>query len=322
VKRVYLDQAEWIELARARLGKPTSEGAREVLDIARAGVPLGLVAFPLSGVHYMENAKTHRWRQRGALAATMAELSCFATIAPASRLLEGELDQALRKMFGRPYEVRPIDAFGTGGAHAFGEPELADVEDRRLRALMDTDPALRPFIEQRREFAMLAGPPMDFPRPWFPMESVRQQEERFATTQRQVGATLRDAGYGNDGRAVPTLVAQMLVEILDPLNKAMAKTGLSADLLDTPEALTELLMDLPTQRVDYELRLAMHRDAGLPWKGNDLDDIGALWLSVPYCDVVVTERKWRALVQTTHLDKLYGTTVLDSLADLPALLVA
>jgi hypothetical protein len=321
VKRVYLDQAEWIELTRARLGKPTSAGVREVLDIARAGVPLGLVALPLSGIHYMENAQTRRWSQRGALAATMAELSCFATIAPATRLLEAELDQALRKMFGRPYEVRTIDVFGTGGAHAFGEPELADVQDPRLRALMDADPTLRPFIEKRREFAMLAGPPRDFPLPWFPTESVRQQEDRFAATQRQVGATLREAGYGKDGRAVPTLVAQMLVEILGPLNEAMARTGLSADLLYTPEALTDLLMDLPTQRVDYELRLALHRDSGLPWKGNDLDDIGALCLAVPYCDIVVTERKWRALVQATHLDKLYGTTMLDSLDDLPALLV-
>jgi len=100
----------------------------------------------------------------------------------------------------------------------------------------------------------------------------------------------------------------------------MARTGLSADLLYTPEALTDLLMDLPTQRVDYELRLALHRDSGLPWKGNDLDDIGALCLAVPYCDIVVTSAMAR-LVQATHLDKLYGTTMLDSLDDLPALLV-
>jgi hypothetical protein len=322
VKRVYLDQAEWIELARASLGKPTPDGARQVLDIARAGVPLGLVSFPLSSIHYMENSKTRRWSQRGALAATMAELSCFTTIAPAARLLESELDQALRKRFGRPYELRAIDVFGTGAAHAFGDPTLAEVRDSALRAAIEADPRIGALFEKQREVALLAGPPEDLPLPWYQTDSVRRHEERFARTQLQVGAELRDAGYGKDGRAVPTLVAQMLVEILDPLNKAMARTGLSADRLGSADALTDFFMDLPTQRVDYELRFALHRNPGLPWKGNDLNDIGALCVAVPYCDIVVTERKWRGLVQATHLDTLYGTAVIDSLDDLPALLVA
>src|SRR5688572_22393889 len=38
------------------------------------------------------------------------------------------------------------------------------------------------------------------------------------------------------------------------------------------------------------LKTAWHRNRDIPWSANDIYDIDAMALAVPYCDVVVTEK--------------------------------
>jgi hypothetical protein len=74
--------------------------------------------------------------------------------------------------------------------------------------------------------------------------------------------------------------------------------------------------------VAIELKTALHRDAprARAWQPNDVVDIDALSNSVPYCDVVVTEKHAHHALTTAHLGDRMGCVILRRLADLPAAL--
>lgn len=51
MKRVYLDQKDWINLSRANQGLTSGANFNDALLVARAGVEQGFVSFPLSLIH-------------------------------------------------------------------------------------------------------------------------------------------------------------------------------------------------------------------------------------------------------------------------------
>jgi len=119
MKRVYFDQNKWIDLAAARQGLAKGERYQDVLAVVEAGVERGLASFPLSSFHYIETANRRQWRSRRELAAVMAALSRFHTIAPQQALLPPEIDLALSDLFARPLSCGAPKPFGIGAAHAF-----------------------------------------------------------------------------------------------------------------------------------------------------------------------------------------------------------
>jgi hypothetical protein len=57
----------------------------------------------------------------------------------------------------------------------------------------------------------------------------------------------------------------------------------------------------------------VHRD----WKINDLRDIAALSIAIPYCDVVVTDKKaCDTAANRAHLDREFSTPIFSKLTDL------
>ena len=68
-------------------------------------------------------------------------------------------------------------------------------------------------------------------------------------------------------------------------------------------------------------RLQYHylKDSNKHWKIGDLRDNAALAVTVPYCDIVVTDSAaWNTAVNRAHLDKEFGTAIFRSLTDLAA----
>ena len=87
-----------------------------------------------------------------------------------------------------------------------------------------------------------------------------------------------------------------------------------------PEEQREFLNDLPTIATQAALRYKRHKNPSHTWKLNDLRDSDALREAVPYCDIVVTERHARAMLQEAGLDRRFGTVLLSDLRQLPAAL--
>ena len=62
----------------------------------------------------------------------------------------------------------------------------------------------------------------------------------------------------------------------------------------------------------------MARNRDKQWSANDIYDIDALALAVPYCDIVVTEKACHHVLQASHLGKRMHTALLRSLDELPS----
>ena len=86
------------------------------------------------------------------------------------------------------------------------------------------------------------------------------------------------------------------------------------------EVLGPLVRAKPSRWTEREMRRLRHANPQKQWEGNDLNDVTALSVAVPYCDVVVTERQWAHFVDVAQLDRRFNTTVISDLRKLPELL--
>ena len=77
---------------------------------------------------------------------------------------------------------------------------------------------------------------------------------------------------------------------------------------------------MPSFDVSVSLKTAIHRNPDHQWTNNHVHDINALASTLPYCDVVVTDREMASFVHRAKLGERLDTTVLHSLEDLTRLL--
>jgi hypothetical protein len=78
--------------------------------------------------------------------------------------------------------------------------------------------------------------------------------------------------------------------------------------------------NVPTLDIEIGLALSLNRHWDRKLRVNDTSDVAFACISVPYCDVVVTEVFLRTLVTRRRIDKKYNTVVLSDLNDLLPLL--
>jgi hypothetical protein len=96
---------------------------------------------------------------------------------------------------------------------------------------------------------------------------------------------------------------------------------LRADVFaDDRERARRLVRSMPSSEVSTELKVAAHRNPQTQWTANDIIDIDSMGLAVPYCDIVVTEKRACHTLRSAHLDTRMNTTILDRLVDLPSAL--
>jgi hypothetical protein len=53
-------------------------------------------------------------------------------------------------------------------------------------------------------------------------------------------------------------------------------------------------------------------------EGYDLNEVAALSIAVPYCDIVVNERSYTGLINTNKINQSFGTEMMSDLGNLPA----
>lgn len=319
--RMYLDQFAWIDLARAAHGRSgSSEGADDALAVIRHGVGRRLLSCPLSAVHYMETLVRTNAPSRHRLATVMAELSRFDTIAPPSAVLPRELDIALNTMVGKPSDPRPVEPFGWGVWFAFGSSapayELPVEVKEQLTAgrAAEFERVGRLFVEHEA----IMGPPEGVPMPGM-VENRYYADfgERYVLGEQQLAEAMQTHKLLRHLDDV--IAATEVIDILPPLNKTLERTGALSDSewrrLDSRAGLEELLHRLPSRSVAYELRKLRHQNRQTKWEPNDLEDLAALSIAIPYCDIVVTEQQWVHLARRARLDSKFGTAVVGNVRD-------
>jgi hypothetical protein len=325
MKRVYLDQNKWIDLAAAQKGIEKGLPFEDVHLLLGAMVDHGDVSLPLSAAHYMETHNRRRYDSRRDLASTMAPFSRFHAIGPSSSVLPGELDRALEAMLQQPLEVRDLRPFGQGVSHAFGfeievEPLAAQLAERS-----PVPSAAKEATRHYLELLLLAGlPPEEEAKlPDYQPFAHQEAAKRNAREKESLREIRRVAGWQKGEKSKRVAKAQALTEYLEPLNEALRRARISADhfMALGQSGMTSFLECVPTLFAALELERLRETASQKAWERQDLTDLGALPVASVYCDVVVTEKLWVDFARRSELDERLETVFLSDLADLPAYLL-
>ena len=314
---VYLDQMKWIDLARARTGHPFGDAFQNNLRVFRDNVDSGSMAFPLSAAHYYETGKAKDPQRRKHLAETMMELSRSVRIAPPHTIVPWEARRALVEVLEMPLSIPRIGLFGEGAAHAYSSPSLAYTapeSHRGVRLSQGIRAELQRSVGHDLEMALLSATvPNGLPDGWRVVlaEFKAMTDAQFVQGQNSVAAELKKLGRH---RLEDVLLGTAVADIIVPLQEAARALGISfsAEVIDAGR-MRELVEHMPSRWVEMKMRGLRHSNPQKAWHGNDFNDVIALSIAIPYCDVVVTERSWAAMLNAARVPQRFNTVVTTSL---------
>jgi hypothetical protein len=315
LKRVYLDQRDWIKLGRQHYGLDNDEGIAGVLAMVREASRAGFASFPLSSSHYIETYHHRDPGRRQRLGAFMAEISRFHTIATAPDLLDAELHVALCRLAGMEPRHQPVP-FGRGARHAFGKsmPTYFSDPDLERRVIAHHgEEAVFAFFEA----ALISGPDEQLPASGMALPS-REFAQRQLDFEHDTTRRINKWGHTRD-HAHRLVLTQEMTAMLDQFNEAAEVIGFGIRPLGSGEALTRFMLSLPAKGNVCRMRMSGHENRNFRWQIGDLSDMTALGTAAGYCDVVVAEKQWGDILRR-HAGELRAK-VTSNLLDLPRLLL-
>ena len=323
---VYLDMLGFINLAEVAVGKTAAAGYDVLLPAALRAQREGRALFPLSSTHVVELydiADVQRRRERVAI---MEELSGFNYMMGRPQIQQLEVEAALNGIPGvRIAPQGPISLIGPSLLWAFGRrgglvtsaPDSAALA-KHICEQMGIDPGSEPMDTLNRwaERELLAGPDdvndPDLlasgydPQKWRDTLDGRAQQEQYL-----VGVLDAEPKY-RQGRLRDVVNARELeIELGDIVARATTamKTSIG-ELLDYDrEKLRNFTDRMPSTRVAVSLKAAYHKNNRHEWTTNDIHDIDALSIAVPYCDAVLTDKKARNQVVSSSELGVFNTFV-------------
>lgn len=320
---VYLDINHWYALGRARQGNPDSPEHAALLTALQDEVDAGRLVIPLSHVNYEELTENPRDQLREPTAKVMWRLSKGATIAPASKVVDEELEAELNRRFGRPAFPAKVRKFGHGVGFAFGVGPLKAVVPEGRRAEVEAEIGMTiQDAEALVEYNVLATPRSLRGRiPGFDPNRWRREADAELAALKIMLDNVHAEGTSISGRPEDAVYARQIGgDIRENFRRALTTAG-CADTFTMPlknaAEISDFIKHLPTQQVATELKIHYTRNPQVDWKINHLRDIAALSAAIPYTDAVVTDRDVRsAATHGTHLDREFNTAVFGRLTEL------
>ncbi len=333
VKVVYLDLNHWISLAQAAAGHPNGIRFLTTLEACRAAKSAETVAFVLSAIHYMEMQKIKDPAQRRAIANVMEELTGFASLVDRIVVMKLELDAMLDQFAREASGLRRIPLLGRGVRHSFGResgvrflgPHGDATEEVRARMGVEAFDDFMAKAELLLSRSVLQGPDDDQVQDlralgWRPESAIQVAEKRAAQERELTPKLGRDTSWRR-GRLRDVISARELcIEFQDILPQALAQRHLALTDVISKQSARKFVRAMPSTDVSIELKTAWHRNVNKPWDANDIYDIDAMSLAVPYCDIVVTEKACHHVLKAAGLGERMRTALLRNLEDLPSTL--
>jgi hypothetical protein len=320
---IYLDLNHYIYLARVAAGEAVPDGYGNLLQAARTAHHHGRAVFPLSATHYVEMSGIRDPRQRAAIADVMQELSGFHVLLGRVTIAELEIDGMLDALLGAETRGEGIQLLSTGFGRAFGMRGGLVVRDAdgndstsSMRDRMGESEFERFMAEANRtlERAMLAGPP-DEELPalramGYAPEAAQQVTEQRAQQEREQAARLDAEDRWRRGRLRDVIGARELRnEWIDQITRAVLARGTSiGEVVREDRTVIRAFADgMPSSRVAITLKTRYHRNGQHQWTTNDIHDIDALAVAVPYCDIVFTDKAARNALAASSEIRPLGT---------------
>lgn len=306
MKSVYLDQNAWIYLAHEYYHKDNSRGLSDTLKAVLEASESGKVIFPISIVHHEETAKNRHEIRRTKLFEFMIKVCKGYTIVPYVSVMEAEIRNVILSRLGRSpvyFDVIRKGApymLSTGyylksniplPAWLYKELTRATESPETLLMLLKNTNSSKYFRKKAdRELKLLAEK----------LEAARIESKKIPEKHR----------YG----------VELYKVFRDTLNVPIVKTLAELQVSVRPQALglngraglENFLGDIPTLYVVFTLMYRRNLLMDRKIQKNDFNDVNALAISIPYCDVVITDKFWASVAVQAKMDKKFQTVILPS----------
>lgn len=333
---VYLDLNHWISLAKAMSGHPDGAKHKDALAACMAARESGAAVFPISDAIIIETCKISQHRQRRDLRTAIEELSQYRVVTSRPVIANHEIEAMLDDVVGpSPEPINSMHYLDWGIARAFGkvggfrvrDAQGIDITDDIRAAFPDGPEAFDAKLfdaELDLQRHVLDGPtPDEVPRlrelGWDPSGTIEISGRRAQQEIEQVDRFNADPHWRR-GRIRDVVSARELwIEINEMLYRGIDARGVTLDdVLGPPERTRQHVDAMPSFDVAVTLKTVYQRDPEHRWTANDIHDIDALSSTLPYCDIVVTDKAVAAQANSSGLAERLETRVLARLSDLGA----
>lgn len=335
---VYLDLNHWISLAKAAVGHAHGKAFGEILNTCLSAAKIGAATFVLAGAHYFEILKIGSSRQRRDIADVMEALTEFRTLLSRPDVMKLELSAALDFVLNLQPHDPAIDLLGRGVLHAFGKSGGLRIRERTSGDDVTSDFRER-FGAEKFDAIVAAGlleferGPLRGPRDEAELQKLRNlgydpqralQGAKSRAEEEQAQRLRLDGGGPWRRERLPDVVSarELWIEFQNMAPIAFQERGVRLeDIVTSPQAGVAFIRSMPSTDVAVTLKTAWHRNRDKPWSANDVYDVDAMALAVPYCDVVVTEKACHHALVSAGMDKRMNTVLLRDLERLPPTLM-
>lgn len=322
-KVVYLDLNHWISLAKANAGHPGGQAFADALAACAEAVERGVAVFPISDTIYMEVSKIGPLRQRRDLREVIERVSRYVVVTSRVVVAEHEVEALLDRLVGpSPAPTNTMDYLDWGVARAFGmvggfrirssatgeditdevrssHPLGAQEFDRRLAAAelgLNRSVLEGPASEEVAESLRQDG--------WNPRAGHEVAERRAQQEREQVERFNADPPYRRLRARDVVAAREVAIEINEIVWRGLHARGTDLEHAFTdPDAAREALSTMPSFDLSVTLKTSYHQDPEHRWTANDIHDIDAVSSTIPYCDVVVTDKAVASHAERTELVK-------------------
>lgn len=315
---IYLDQWVYIELLRSYKGLPSSypKYAKICQGLIESSND-GTNKFPFSLAHLQETLKRNKLSSRKELFKFMFDLSKFYTIRPWIQVIDSEVRNAILKSLGLKTKNLLDCVFGDELVHCIGG--IIEFESIDPNKEVPDEIKEKIIIDVFRNSELISD--------IFSKDKNIEHVDSFIQennelTQRLEG--LRKNGYYHPDKKMRKTISdeRFFIDIIrDSIIKAATEFNLDSQkytqqILSSRESTTNFLKSVPTAYVFHVLSEACDLNLGRSSKPNDFWDIAALAISVPYCDVVLTERESAKILNKNKIGELYNTKILHKIEDI------
>ena len=317
---IYLDQNKWIDLARAHHNRSNGNQYKSILQKVMEAIESKKAIFPLSAVHLAETQKNSNTLRRKRLAKVMATISQSWSILLDEIIMTTGIQISAAKLFGFTPPQMP-NVFGHGIHFALG----IDLHQLMTRVSNDPFATSDNFLHLFETFTSTPQMTEYFLSGIGNKESElidvkRKYEEslsKFADATEKFRAQLK-SDFHSESSHRNLYIANLLIVIGELINRVLSVYGKTLDdIISMGEGvLVDFIGSVPNLDVETELVLRRNVNWNRKIDKNDLADISVLSITIPYCDIVVTENIWKDLTVRSGLDKKYNTVVLSTINEL------
>lgn len=333
---VYLDLNHWIELANTHAGRTDRGTSAEVLAAIMEAARSDRAVFPLSDTIYIEVGKMANRQYRRELREVMEQISGYRVISSRPDIATHEVETLLDDRVGpsrRPINMLPFldwgvaRAFGkVGGFRVRNADDGSDVTGETRVSWRDGPEAFDQIMlsaELLLNRSVLDGPATD--REETELEAVGYDrvghmavQQRRADQENELVAIWNRDGQFRRGRIRDAISArEMTIELIDIITRGRIDRGVgTTPIWQSRDDIRSACDSMPSADVSVTLKASYHRDPSHLWTPNDIADIDALASSIPYCDIVVTDKRIADHANRTGLADRFGTLIIPRLADI------